>query len=354
MRGPFASRIFGLRPRDGADPIYTPLFIPSISSTVDADWRRLAAGLGRGAAARGIVLVSAFDLAEDRNSVGPKAARAGSRKPRGARAAASHRSPTRLAGFRGVVLDSGGYEARKLRARWPRARFEEVASRFRADIVVGFDPAEVADDPERQVRDQIRFLAGRRKGTLRTLLLHMDPADLDVEAFVRRVLLPHARSFDILGLTEKDLGPSFPGRVRGILALRRAMDAASLVCPLHLFGTDDPLSLVVYAAAGVDIFDGLGWSTEFVDARTMSRHDLGHGPLCARWRAFALENGLADPERDAVLDLTFEWNVREITSLMAEVRRGVLHDEEEVLLALCRRAGELPADDLFEEMRHGR
>lgn len=315
---------------------------------MNQDWKATAAGLARGSAGHGVVLVSAFDLASPAKENATR-----DRSPRKTKgtAAPGKKPPTRIAGFRGVVLDSGGYEARKFRVRWSRRQFETVADRFRADIVVGFDPLGEADYKS-QIKGQVGFLGTRAKGTLRTLLLHLDLARTDLSEFVR-FLLPHAKNFDILGLTEKDLGPSFPDRIRCLSGLRHELDASGLVCPIHLFGTDDPLSLVIYAAAGVDIFDGLGWATEFMSPDTMSRHDLGHAPMSDRWRAFAASHGQPEAHGAAVLGLAFEWNLRELANLMAEVRRGILHGEEGVLVELCRRST-FKTDDILEDLRRGR
>jgi hypothetical protein len=345
VRGPFLSRIFGLVPSRG-DPIYTPLFIPSVSSTVHDDWRKATSALSRGTGGHGLVLVSAYDLAKSPPDRRP------ANKARSKSRPSAKRASLRVAGFRGVVLDSGGYEARKLRGDWKRSEFERTVEKIRADIVVGFDPIGVWSAAD-QVSQQIEFLAKRPKGTVRTLLLHLD-LESDLDSLVCDALLPNAMHFDILGLAEKDLGPSFPERFRRIVALRRATDRAGLVCPIHLFGTDDPLSLSAYAMAGVDIFDGLGWATEFVNKETMSRHDLGHGPLCPRWRSFALEAGFEAPIGADVHSLTMEWNLRELAALMAELRRGVLKDEEAVLREPFRRAVGFDASSLLEELSDGR
>jgi hypothetical protein len=40
---------------------------------------------------------------------------------------------------------------------------------------------------------------------------------------------------------------------------RRAMDAAEVKAPIHIFGSLDPLTTILYFVSGAEIFDGLTW-----------------------------------------------------------------------------------------------
>jgi hypothetical protein len=75
-------------------------------------------------------------------------------------------------------------------------------------------------------------------------------------------LLPHVKeiaSFDVVGFTEKDLGDSVLNRMLSVGRLRRALDTAGVMTPIHVFGSLDPLSSSLYFLAGGEIFDGLTW-----------------------------------------------------------------------------------------------
>ena len=65
--------------------------------------------------------------------------------------------------------------------------------------------------------------------------------------------------FDIVGVTEKELGRSMLERMVRIATLRLAMDAAEVTAPVHVFGALDPISVCLYFMAGAEIFDGLTW-----------------------------------------------------------------------------------------------
>ncbi|MEJ2861461.1 hypothetical protein [Actinomycetospora flava] len=65
--------------------------------------------------------------------------------------------------------------------------------------------------------------------------------------------------FDIIGVTEKELGDDFESRLLNLARLRRTLDRANVNRPIHLFGSLDPLFSPFYFLAGAEIFDGLTW-----------------------------------------------------------------------------------------------
>ena len=67
------------------------------------------------------------------------------------------------------------------------------------------------------------------------------------------------RAFDIVGVTERELGESILHRLVNIAKLRQRLDQAHVSSPVHVFGGLDPLFTPLYFAAGAEIFDGLGW-----------------------------------------------------------------------------------------------
>lgn len=65
--------------------------------------------------------------------------------------------------------------------------------------------------------------------------------------------------FDIIGFTERELGNSALERCRTLIRLRRALSAAGLDIPIHVFGSITPAAVTAYFLCGADIFDGLNW-----------------------------------------------------------------------------------------------
>lgn len=66
-------------------------------------------------------------------------------------------------------------------------------------------------------------------------------------------------NFDIIGVTEKELGADLIDRLKAIAALRRGLTAAGLDTPIHVWGGLDPVLTPLYFFAGAEIFDGVSW-----------------------------------------------------------------------------------------------
>lgn len=67
------------------------------------------------------------------------------------------------------------------------------------------------------------------------------------------------RQFAVVGITEKELDDSLFAAMTKIAKLRTQMNAAGVTAPIHIFGSLDPLTTVLYFLAGAEIFDGLTW-----------------------------------------------------------------------------------------------
>jgi len=183
------------------------------------------------------------------------------------------------------------------------------------------------------------------------LLIHGSRWQQKLPQFVA-ALLKDANHFEILGIAEREMGATIVDRVRLLRDLRRAMDGEGVVRPIHIFGTDDPLSILLYAAAGADLFDGLGWSTDFIDAQHLSRQDFSHAVLSPLWRAFCERRAPQSPAEKAQAGLVMEWNIEQLDGLLASVRQAILHDHEAVFPELCARS-HLEVAGLVKELSHG-
>ncbi|MGC1404498.1 MAG: hypothetical protein WA974_16395 [Thermodesulfobacteriota bacterium] len=67
------------------------------------------------------------------------------------------------------------------------------------------------------------------------------------------------RGFDIIGVTEKELGRDLIDRLRRIARLRKGLDEAGINAPIHIWGGLDPLITPLFFFAGAEIFDGISW-----------------------------------------------------------------------------------------------
>jgi hypothetical protein len=97
---------------------------------------------------------------------------------------------------------------------------------------------------------------------------------IKVQSIVSQV---HALAdFDIIGVTEKEIGNSILTRMENIAKVRLALNNAGLDKPIHVFGSLDTISTPMYFLAGADIFDGLTWLRfAFRDGYTIYKHNYG-------------------------------------------------------------------------------
>jgi hypothetical protein len=80
---------------------------------------------------------------------------------------------------------------------------------------------------------------------------------LNIDEIVENISL--LKRFNIIGMTEKELGDSTAERMRNIKEVRLALDKVGSSSPIHIFGNLDPLISVLYFISGAEIFDGLTW-----------------------------------------------------------------------------------------------
>lgn len=192
-----------------------------------------------------------------------------------------------------VFLDSGGYEISTDRdyssvidplpapEPWTCAEWESVVTAWPEEVPV---VAVSYDHHEERVSfaEQIRLAQQRFRGCrthLHLFLLKPESASQMTLKEALKAAIAGAEelgSFDIIGVTEKELGSSMLDRMVQIATLRRAMDEAEVAAPLHIFGALDPLSVCLYYLAGAEIFDGLTWVRYgYHDGRCIYTHNLG-------------------------------------------------------------------------------
>jgi hypothetical protein len=174
-----------------------------------------------------------------------------------------------------LVVDSGGYElsdtfesgeiGRGAREKQPfgRAEFEALVDRLPRDrdqLVATYDRPDPERPSYRQQREAAQQFAADRRYLKVDFLLKPPAGDRFVEP---AKLTPHAgdlRGFDVIGVTEKELGDTVLDRLVCLAELRQLLDVSGAeTVPLHVFGALDPVLTPLYFMAGGEIFDGLSW-----------------------------------------------------------------------------------------------
>jgi len=176
-----------------------------------------------------------------------------------------------------MFLDSGGYEVsedRDLSAvekpvhrpkEWDAAKLRTIWDRWPASlpaVLVSYDHSNHRRPVTEQLRDA-KQAALAKPGHLHSFLLKpqaQEERSLEPALRALQAQVAELAGFQLLGVTEKELGNSPLERMVRLAELRRSLDDASLSMPIHVFGALDPLSVCLYFVAGAEVFDGLTWS----------------------------------------------------------------------------------------------
>ena len=192
-----------------------------------------------------------------------------------------------------IFLDSGGYEISTDRdyssvidplpapEQWDRSKWESVITQWPDEIAliaISYDHHE-----ERATfSDQVAAARKSSKACGQHLLSFLLKPETDSQVTLDKVLkaatanIDELGSFDMIGVTEKELGRSMLDRMVQLATLRRALDDAGIQVPIHVFGALDPISVCLYYLSGAEIFDGLTWIRyAFNDGRCIYTHNHG-------------------------------------------------------------------------------
>lgn len=82
---------------------------------------------------------------------------------------------------------------------------------------------------------------------------HVDPTEMSDSD------VANLRGFNILGITEKELGRDLIERLKRVALFRQKLDAQGLATPIHVWGGLEPLASPLFFFAGAQIVDGVSW-----------------------------------------------------------------------------------------------
>lgn len=173
-----------------------------------------------------------------------------------------------------TILDSGGYEASDLDdlstvyrqpiepREWTVELLRKVYDAWLEHIpavFVSYDHPNVHKSLQEQI-DAARSLFSHYPRQMHTLLIKPETKHQRY-VHVKNVIahVEELRDFDMVGFTEKEIGNSILDRMINIADIRFAMDDKAVNIPIHVFGSLDPITSVLYFLAGAEVFDGLTW-----------------------------------------------------------------------------------------------
>lgn len=173
-----------------------------------------------------------------------------------------------------TIIDSGGYETSnnfdlsetrkydRSKKDWNENLLSTVLDKWTElypAIIVSYDDVEIKISLEEQIKKASAFFKHRTQFLSDFLIKPFNKESNFIE--INEVLI-HSKQFeqfDIIGVTEKELGDSLFLRMKNIYLLRNQLDKHGVNSPIHIFGALDPLSVILYFLMGAEVFDGLSW-----------------------------------------------------------------------------------------------
>jgi hypothetical protein len=184
-----------------------------------------------------------------------------------------------------VLMDSGNYEAFWMASqRWRVTAFHEALAFTPHHLSFGYDNQSPPDTAAEIAEDVTAGVLRDQGKSLRTIVPIVHGGVDVLPETIRRVA---EKLFPIMiAVPERALGNGILRRAATVCAIRAALNQAGLYIPLHLLGTGNPVSILIYALAGADSFDGLEWCQTVVDHHSGRLHHFQH------WDFFADQSNL--------------------------------------------------------------
>ncbi len=164
-----------------------------------------------------------------------------------------------------TLLDSGNYESYWLRDRaWTTRKFQRVLRMESPQMALCYDdqrPRGSASAIAKKIEASV--LSGQANlpdGTVVPIVHSSAPRLLETIRAVVVRLRPI-----LVAIPERLLGDGLVERAETIVRIRAILDGSGYYCPVHLLGTGNPLSILIYSVCGADSFDGLEWCQTVVD-----------------------------------------------------------------------------------------
>lgn len=190
-----------------------------------------------------------------------------------------------------IFLDSGGYECLRdadladivypgyKPIDYPPEKHREVVNNWptqKPTVIISYDHPKHRKSIKEQIESAEELFNGRKD--IITEILIKPETDSQTHVQIPSILhnIEALRNFDIIGLTEKDLGSKLLDRLERVAIIRLALDEFKINKPLHIFGGLDQMICPLFFMSGADIFDGLTWLRYgFIDGLAVYEQNYG-------------------------------------------------------------------------------
>lgn len=157
---------------------------------------------------------------------------------------------------RTVIIDSGNYESYWDKSKkWDISKFYEIIQNFYADIIFSYDnqypTGNVDDDCKQIIITSLDHEKIEKNGFIVPIVHSKKESIAEVAKMVIEKLEPV-----LIAIPERILGD---GIIERMTTLKNIYNETNGKCAIHLLGTGNPISIMLYSLCGASTFDGLEW-----------------------------------------------------------------------------------------------
>jgi hypothetical protein len=165
-----------------------------------------------------------------------------------------------------ILLDCGNYEKYWHKDdTWNYEKYETILKDYTTHIAFSFD-SETPSSLDAIIKNTEKHVL-RSQAYLNKTIAPIVHANYDIMPKVISSIADKLNPI-LIAVPERELGEGVLSRMRTIIEIRKALSSKHSYYPLHLLGTGNPLSILLYSLCGADSFDGLEWCQTVVDHNT--------------------------------------------------------------------------------------
>jgi hypothetical protein len=167
-----------------------------------------------------------------------------------------------------IFLDSGNYESFWHRdSSWNIDRYRRILKLSNHTIAFAYDfqnPPQTSDAVISVITNQLVEDRDHSSNRLVVPIIHGNKNDLAEIIFDVAIKTEPI----MVAVPERILGDGIVERAKTVFKIRKKVNESGHYYPLHLLGTGNPLSILLYVICGADSFDGLEWCQTTVNHNT--------------------------------------------------------------------------------------
>lgn len=218
-----------------------------------------------------------------------------------------------------VLIDSGNYESYwKNDKTWSIERYSEILKSIPHQIAFCYDVFKWDIDLHGiidNIEDEVVKSQSFSHGTI-VPVLH------SIKKLLPKIIAKLAARLNPLfvAVPERELGDGILERATNVYKIRKELNKKSQYYPLHLLGTGNPLSILIYSICGADSFDGLEW------CQTTVNYDTGLLYHFQQREFFKLDPKLQKISGLPYTQITLVYNLEFYNKWMNKINKGFLNN----------------------------